>query len=480
MGCCCQRFYVDLMQDSAEVTGSFTLGVAKILDKTTKFAVDCGLYQEWGYEEKNESFPTNPEDVEFVILTHNHTDHTGRLPYFVRNGFSGKIYTTEVTKRLLGKALNDSARIIKDTGKRKNKAALYDEDDVQKTLDLVEGCEYNKPIKVNENMTLTFVPNGHLVGAAMVLLQIHCPGVSQDINFFFTGDYNNKNMFFKVAPIRKWITNLPVNILCESTYGYMNSTEIKPVFHKNILNALKQRKTIVILVFSLGRAQEILYLLKVMKEKYPRLFEEVPIYYDGRLSHYYTDMYYHLQEEGLLKFYMDKRDFLPDNLERIDKVMRKNIIEDESNSCKIIVTTSGMGSYGPAQTYLPAFIGKENVLFHFTGYCSENSLGYRLKNTEYGDVVEIAGVKTKKRADVEFTNEFSAHAKADELIYKLLRKFENPQFVMVNHGSRKSEDIFSERILKETRVEYVGIMGRDYFYRFDKDGFVKGMSSKLF
>ena len=147
---------------------------------------------------------------------------------------------------------------------------------------------------------------------------------------------------------------------------------------------------------------------------------------------------------------------------------------------KIIIATSGMGSYGPAQTYLPAFIGNENALFHFTGYCAENSLGYRLKNTGYGEVVEVAGTKTIKRADVEFTKEFSAHAKADELIYKLLRKFENPQFVMVNHGSRKAEDVFSERILKETRTEYVGILGRDYFFRFDKDGFVKSMSSKLF
>ena len=222
---CCKKFYVDLMQDKAEVTGSLTLGVTKIMDKTRKFAVDCGLYQERNYEDedRNESFPTNPEEVEFVILTHNHTDHTGRLPYFVRKGFSGKIYTTEVTKRLLGKALNDSARIIKDTGKRKNKAALYDADDVQKTLNLVEGCDYNQPIRVNENMTLTFIPNGHLIGAAMVLLQIHCPGVLQDINFFFSGDYNNKNMFFEVAPIRKWITKLPVNIVVESTYGYMNS-----------------------------------------------------------------------------------------------------------------------------------------------------------------------------------------------------------------------------------------------------------------
>ena len=474
----CQRFYVDFMQDNAEVTGNLTLGVAKIGEKTIKFAVDCGLYQEKGYELRNNFFPVTPEDVEFVILTHNHVDHTGRLPYFVKSGFKGKIYTTEITHRILGRALYDNARILKDNSKRKNRGdILYDPKEVEQTLQLVEGCGYNKPISVNDNMTLTFIPNGHLLGAASVLLQIHCPGESKDINVFFSGDYNHKNMFYRVSPVRKWITKLPMNILIESTYGNMESSEIKHVFARNILKALHERKTIVIPVFSLGRAQEILFYLKDMQMKHPNDFNEVPIYYDGKLSFYYTDMYSKLQEEGLVKFYKEKMDFLPDNLTRVeDKALRKEIVLD--GVCKIIVTTSGMGSYGPAQTYLPALIGRRNALIHFTGFCGEGTLGYRLKHAADGESVEIGGVRNVKRADVEFTNEFSAHAKADELI-RLLKKFENPQFVMVNHGRDDVKDIFADRILRETNVEHVGIMGRDYFYRIDKDGFVKSMTTKF-
>lgn len=475
----CERFYLDLMQDYAEVTGNFLLGITKIGERTIKFATDCGLYQEKDHDEQNTFFPTNPEEVEFVILTHNHVDHTGRLGYFVRNGFEGKIYTTEITRRILGRALYDSARILKDTNTRKHQKGIsYDAEDVEKTLNQVVGCDYNKPIKVNENMTLTFIPNGHLLGAASALLQIHCPGQSKDINILFSGDYNNKNMFFRVAPIRKWITELPINIVIESTYGYMDSSEVKHVFAKNILKAITEGKSIVIPVFSLGRAQEILFYLKDMQKKYPEVFDGVPIYYDGKLSFYYTDMYYKLQKEGLVRFYKDKQDFMPENLTRVeDRAIRKDVIKDTSQ--KIIVTTSGMGSYGPAQTYLPVFIGRDDALIHFTGYCSEGTLGYRLKYAEKGEPVEVGGAKTLKRADVEFTNEFSAHAKADELIKKFLKKLKDSRFIMVNHGKDETKDIFADRILAEIDTKYVGILGREYFYRIDKDGFVKGMTSKF-
>ena len=474
-----RKFYVDVMQDSAEVTGSFIPCIVKIDDQTIKFAVDCGMYQEKGYEEQNQNFPVIPENVEFVILTHNHVDHNGRLPYLVREGFKGRILTTEVTKRILGRALRDNAKVISDTSKRKNKQALYDTQDVSNTMALVEGYGYNYPVRVNDNITVTFIPNGHLIGAACVLVQIHCPGESKDINLFFTGDYNSKNMFFKVPPVRKWITELPLTIVTESTYGNMESSQIQKCFRKNILQALKQKKTIIIPVFSLGRAQEILYVLREMKHKYPSYFNEVPIYYDGKLSFYYTKKYFELMDEGLVHFYFHKKAFIPEDMKYVEideGACRDDIVKDWK--CKIIVTTSGMGSYGPAQTYIPAFIGKPNALIHFTGYCAEGTFGHTLKAAPQGSIVEIGGSKTIKRAEVEYTNEFTAHAKADELL-KFLKKFKNPQFIMVNHGESQTKDIFADRILQEVGVENVGILGREYFYRVDQNGFVKSLTSKF-
>ena len=471
------KFYVDIMQDRTEVTGSFTIVVVKIDDNTIKFVVDCGMYQEKGYEDQNLSFPTNPENVDFAILTHNHVDHTGRFPFLVKRGFSGKIYTSNTTRMILGRALNDNARVLLDTSKRKSVKAYYDYEDVEKTLGIVEGCDYNKPIRVHENITITFIPNGHLIGAASVLVQIHCPGVSDDINLFFSGDYNNRNLFFRVSPLRKWITRLPINIIVESTYGNMCSDEIKEVFKKNILKALKEEKTVIIPVFSLGRAQEILYYVKEMQKHYSTAFDGIPIYYDGKLSFYYTGAYEVLQKEGLVHFYKEKREFLPQNLTFVmDKNLRRDLVKHDN--CKVIITTSGMGSYGPAQTYIPAYIGRENALIHFTGYCAEGTLGYKLKHAEKGDIVEVGGVNAIKMAEVEFTGEFSAHSKSDELI-KLLKKFERPLFVMVNHGRDDVKDVFAKRILKETSVEHVGILGRDYLYRVDETGFVKSITVKF-
>ncbi len=94
-------------------------------------------------------------------------------------------------------------------------------------------CRYNETIRVNDNVKITFLNNGHLVGAALILVQISYPEY-EDINLLFTGDYNNKNMFFDVNPIPKWILELPLTVIQESTYGDMDSTEIKEIFKENI------------------------------------------------------------------------------------------------------------------------------------------------------------------------------------------------------------------------------------------------------
>ncbi len=464
-------FYADVMAMHPEVTGSCNLVVVRLPDDTNiKFVVDCGLFQERDYDELNCSLPFNPDNLDFCLVTHNHVDHTGRLPFMVKHGFEGKIYTTETTCKLLPLALCDSYRVLKDVSKRKNKPSLYTEDDVSKTLTLLRPCKYNETINITQNVKVTFFSNGHLIGAALILVQISYPELD-DINILFTGDYNNKNMFFDVEPLPEWVLELPLTVVQESTYGDMDSFEMTRCFKDNISQCIRNGGTAVVPVFSLGRSQEILYELKCMQEE-GLIDVDVPIYFDGKLAIRYTAMY--LKDELGIK--EDMKNFLPQNLTCVDKCSRCGVLEDLGR--KVILTTSGMGSYGPAQIYIPEFITMTNALIHFTGFTAEDTLGGRLKNTEVGENVEVAGLIAKKRARVEYTTEYSAHAKADEMI-EFLREFKSLKLVLVNHGRTDAKEIFANRIVDEVNPKRVGLLGRDYFFRINPYGLVKTLSTKF-
>lgn len=465
------RFYVDIMAMHQEVTGSCNLIIVKFPDgETVRFVVDCGLFQEREYDDLNSVLPFNAENIDFCLVTHAHVDHIGRLPYMIKNGFLGKIYATETTCKILPIALNDCFKVLNSVSKRKNNKCLYSEVDVRKTLDSLKPCQYNETIRPYDNIKVTFLNYGHLIGAALILVQISYTGY-EDINLLFTGDYNNKNMFFDVKPIPKWILDLPLTVVQESTYGDMDSTEIYKCFKDNIKKCINDDGTVVALVFSLGRAQEILYELKNM-QKTGELDLEIPIYFDGKLAIRYTDLYI---KDGL-DIKPEMRDFLPENLIFVDKETRSDVLYDTSK--KIILTTSGMGSYGPAQTYIPEYISRKKALIQFTGYTAEGTLGNKLKNTEVGDTVEVGGLVAKKRANVEYTTEYSAHAKADEMI-NFLKQFKKLKLVLVNHGEIKTKNIFAERIVDEVDTKRVGLLGREYFFRVDPYGLVKTLSTKF-
>ena len=465
------RFYADIMAMNEEVTGSCNLVIVKFPNgEKLRFVVDCGLFQERKYDELNHELPFNAENIDFCLVTHVHVDHIGRLPYMVKKGYSKPIYVTETTSKLLPLALNDSFKVLNSVSKRKNVKCLYSDIDVANTLSLVKPCRYNETIQVHENVKVTFLNNGHLIGASLILIQISCDGY-EDINLLFTGDYNNKNMFFDVDPIPKWILELPLTVIQESTYGDMDSSEISKCFKENIIKCVNNDGTVVALVFSLGRAQEILYELRNM-QKNGELDKSIPIYFDGKLAIKYTELYI---KDGL-NVKPEMREFLPENLTFVDKSSRSDVLEDINK--KIILTTSGMGSYGPAQVYIPEYISREKALIQFTGYTAEGTMGNRLKSTEFGEMVEVGGLIAKKIAEVEYTTEYSAHAKADEMI-QFLKKFDNLRLVLVNHGESETKNIFAERIVNEVEAKRVGLLGREYFFRVDHYGLVKTLSTKF-
>lgn len=466
-----ERLYADIMAMNPEVTGSCNLVVVKLPnDKIIRFVADCGMFQERKYEELNDSLPFNPENIDFCLITHNHVDHTGRLPLMVKKGFYKKIYTTTTTAKLIPLALKDSQKVLASVAKRKNRKPIYHEADVANTIELLEPCEYNESIQIDEHIKVTFLKNGHLIGAALILVQIGYPEY-EDINILFTGDYNNKNMFFDVSSLPDWVLELPLTIVQEATYGDMYSNQITKCFEKNVLSCINKGGTVLSPVFSLGRTQEILYVLKLMQDS-GKLDKEIPIFLDGKLAIKYTELYI---KDGL-DIKENMREFLPENLIYVTKENRCEVLEDTNK--KIVLTTSGMGSYGPAQVYIPEYISRRNVLIQFTGYTAEGTLGARLKNTKIEESVEVGGLVVKKYSQVEYTTEFSAHAKADEMI-EFLKQFRQLKLVLVNHAEIEVKERFAEKIVNEVEPKRVGLLGRDIFFRINAYGLIKTLSTKF-
>lgn len=472
--------YVDIMDIHDKVTGSCHLCVISNPNgEKLKFVVDCGIFQQEEGNELNNNFPFDESNIAFCLVTHNHVDHTGRLPLLVKNGFRGKIYATETTCNLLPEALNDSysvlysvlCSVLKSRAKSLGTVPIYGEEDVACAVSLCTPCPYNETIQINENVRVNFFENAHLPGAAVILVRISFPEY-EDINLLFTGDYNNKSVFQNDVHIPQWVFDLPITVIQESTYGDTDSFEIEPCFDRNVLKATEEGWTVLAPVFSLGRAQEILYRLKCLQNS-GQLDVTIPIYLDGKLAIRYTNMYL----KGLVGIREDMQDFLPENFMFVDKKIRNTLLH-EDNSCKIILTSSGMGSYGPARSYIPAYLGRQKMLIHFTGYTAAGTMGRKIKDTPTGEIVNVAGLLIKKRAKVEYTSEFSAHAKADTMI-DFLKQFTNLKLVLVNHGEPEVKEKFAARILKEVDSKYVGVLNRDTLFRVNSWGLVKTIPTKF-
>ena len=470
------KFYANIEAMHDEVTGSCTLvSVSFPNGKILRFIVDCGLYQEKEYDKLNEELNLKAENIDFVLVTHNHVDHTGRLPLLTKKGYGGPIYMSDVTAKILSPALNDSYKVLKEKATFENHPLIYTVADVYNVIDQRVGIKFFETVSITENVKVTFLKNGHLIGAALILVQISYKGEDEfmeydDINLLFTGDYKKENVFFDVEDIPDWVKKLPLTIIQESTYGNIDTKDIEYKFEDNIEEAIKANKQIFIPAFSQGRFQEMMLFLKRMQQN-SKLSKSIPIFLDGNLAFQYTNLF--LTKDLGIKD--ECKDFVPENTIFVSDTTRKDVLKDFD--AKIIISTSGMASYGPAKFYLPIIVNRKNALIHFTGYNAEGTLGRRVLECENGKEVQIGGMSIKKLADVQNTREFSGHAKADEMI-EFLKGFEKIKFVLINHGEGDTKTSFADRVKKEINPKDIDILDRHYFYRINAYGLMKKVQTK--
>lgn len=450
-----KNFYALRYERHDSVTGSnYLYSVHWPNGENVPFFVEAGAKQgEDNIGFYNGFFPFNATKISFGIVTHNHFDHVGLLPVLVRQGFTGPIFTSYSTANLMDISLYDSTK-IEDKDLKQTIATV---DEVERTLKQVKGYTYKKLIKPHKNITICFYSNGHLVGAVLTLIVITCPG-EEPITIIHTGDYKDENIFFNVETPPKQVQDLKIsNIVCESTYGDVDSTH--PMFEKclakNTAEALKNDMTVLYPVSPQGKHQEALFNIKMWKNR-GIIPEDTPVVVDGKSSQEYNRRYQY-SDLGIKKI---MRNFMPKGTISIPKsknrsVYRKKILKDPRP--KIILAPGGMGSCGPITSYISELISRNDVLIHSLGYCSPDSTMYKLLNAEPGETIQYNGKECTVRCLSKKTAEMSLHSPRNKLL-KLINYFPNTCSISINHGERNKQLSFREYLLDHLELPEDQIM----------------------
>ncbi len=432
-----------------QVTGSMHL-----LDiDNYKILVDCGLNYEGGVElSQNENFPFNPSDIDVVILTHAHIDHSGNLPTLVKNGFEGQILCTYPTADLAQLLLSDSVNIFmgkqnksrrhKKFHRNKNKAfnnvqPLYLQKHVNDTADRIVPIPFHQPFEITKNITLTLIPTGHLLGAAAAHFTIIESGENKTIAF--TGDIGRKNY-----PVLNNPEYLPETqyLVCESTYGgrlHSDKDSLKDVLIKAIKEAcINQPGRLIIPAFSVGRTQSLVFSLNKIFTDHE--LPPIPVFVDSPMATMATNIYrkhHKYVSEEARSFYKTKGDgFEFDNLSYVKELKESKEISDHFEPC-IIISSAGMLEGGRIQDHLFYNIQNFYATIFFIGYCAKGTLGHRLLRGD--SVVNIKGRELSVFATIKKTDLLSGHGDHQDLInYVTAIPNHSLRTVFLVHGEKEN------------------------------------------
>lgn len=424
--------------------------------KGTKILLDCGLFQGIGTQEMNQNFGFNPAEIDYLVLSHAHIDHTGLLPRLVSKGFKGPIFCTSATRDLAEILLGDSARIQEyDLERVNNRRAkrgepllelLYDEDDVVQTLDLMRAMTYRESFAVCDEVTCTFTDAGHILGSASVHLVIN-EGI-KNIRLTFSGDIGRPGDKILKSPE---VFPQADYIICESTYGNKLHPEADNV-KQELLEIVKKvcvegRGKVLIPAFSVGRTQEIVYALDQLEEE--GLLPKIPVFVDSPLSVKATGVMRKHKEcfNGEILKYLrigdgDAFGFadLTYISEKEDSMLLNSIVGPA-----IIISSSGMAEAGRIKHHIANHIDEPNSAVLFVGYCSPDGLGGQLKAGK--KQVKIFGAEYEVKCQIYIMDSFSAHADYNEIIQYLScqDKGEVKKLFLV-HGELDTQTAFKKRL----------------------------------
>ena len=431
--------------------------------------LDCGLHQGRRKEsnELNKNFPFPVDKINAVILSHAHLDHCGMLPILVREGFAGKIYCTAATADIAKFILKDSAMIQEQDCRYYNKhlkpgetpiKPIYTEKDAKKTFSYFEAIPYfrlsNQWTQLNENIRFKFYDAGHILGSAITLLEIKDEGETlqhgsgQVKRLAFTGDLGRD--FLPILRAPEFIKEPAETLIMESTYGnriHRPITDLEGDL-KNIVNeAVNKKSKIIVPAFSLGRTQELIYILHKLIDQ--KDIPTLPIFIDSPLAQKITRVFQTYTNDFDEEFWQDfgekgKKAFLFDNLITTNSIQESKSINDKLGPL-IVIAGSGMAEGGRILHHLKNNIGNQNSIILITGYQAENTLGRKI--VEGVSPVKIFGQEYDVKAKIIILNELSAHADQKDLL-NYVESMKGLNKIFLVHGEMPEALAFKEVVQK--------------------------------
>ncbi len=425
-----------------------------------KILLDCGLFQGKGQESDNLNrfWGFQPEEIDYMILSHAHIDHTGLIPKLVKDGYRGKVYCTPATYDVSAILLQDSANIqeqdIRQVNKRRKAKGqpplypLYTQEDAKTALSRFETHPYKSPFMLDENIEVTFTDAGHILGSAVVSIRIKEAGEVKKI--CFTGDLGRYNNRILVSPQPAEQADI---VICESTYGtrihddtQFSTNELLQVIEKTII---QKKGKIIIPAFSVGRTQEVLFVLNQLYNE--RKLPGIDVFVDSPLSTHATEItrahteLYNKKVQKILKEDHDPFGF--PGVQFIEDKTESQRLNDRDDPC-IIISASGMAEAGRVKHHIAHNIKNSKNTILFIGYAEPNSLGGRLQRG--AENVTIFGDEYPVNAEVTALHSFSAHGDYEDICQFLA--CQNPALVdkfFIVHGEPDVQMEFCEKIKKK-------------------------------
>jgi metallo-beta-lactamase family protein len=421
------------------VTGSKYLLTSKTESGASKrILIDCGLFQglkqlrlrNWAV------LPINPKEIHAVILTHAHIDHSGYLPLLVKNGFSGKVYCSEATRDLCEVLLLDSAHLQEEEARYANKGGfskhnpalpLYTQEDAQNALALLTPVDYEKDIDLGDGLILKLFPSGHILGSAFV--RIH----NKKTSILFSGDIGRPHDILMKAPATIKQADY---LVVESTYGNRLHDQTDPkVKLAEVINQTVQRKGVVVIpVFAVGRAQELLYYIHLLKSS-GAIDNNIPVYLNSPMAVDATAIFNHFKSEHRLT--PEQSYALCHTAHMVNSIEASKQL-NETKGPMIILSASGMATGGRVVHHLKAFAPNPNNTILFAGFQAAGTRGAAMLDGV--ESIKIHGEYVPVRAKVELISNLSAHADFSEIIAWLGGFQSPPKKTFITHGEPVAAD----------------------------------------